>query len=94
MQIGDTVKLIRKITGEVLPVQLGGVLTRSPKPAVEVYWKTERRRYKLDLDKDIVHAIDATESHRQAMKAWYSVDAEDRIALTKLFWDMRKQRRK
>jgi len=91
MRLGDTVNLIRKISNEVLPVELIEVLVRSKTPAVVVRWKSDRARYKLDLDKNLVLAIDATPRSRQAMKVWYSISEEHRKALTELFWDMRKK---
>lgn len=91
MQIGDTVNLVRRITGELLPVTLSQVLTKQNKPQVEVFWKSNRHRYKLDLDKNEVLAIDATQSHRQSMKAWYTISEEHRKALTELFWNVRRK---
>jgi hypothetical protein len=94
MHLGDTVNLIRKITNEVLPVELIEVLSRQRTPAVVVRWKSDRARYKLDLEKNAVLAIDATTSHRHHMKVWYTISEEHRIALTQLFWDQRKTGRK
>lgn len=94
MQLGDTVNLVRKISNEVLPVELIEVLHRSKTPAVVVRWKSDRARYKLDLDKNLVLAIDATQRSRETMRAWYSISEEHRIALTKLYWDTRKKGRK
>ena len=90
MQIGDTVNLVRKITNEVLPVTLDVVLVKGSSPAVEVYWKSNRHRYKLDLVKNEVLAIEATQNHRQSMRSWYTISEDHRKALTELFWDMRK----
>ncbi len=98
MQIGDTVNLVRKITGELLPVELTEVLVRSPTPAVEVRWPvgaaSNRYTYKLDLVKGEVLAIDATLNHRQTMRIWYRINETDKAALTELFWSKRKLRRK
>lgn len=94
MQLGDTVNLVRKISNEVLRVELVEVLDRTKTPAVVVRWKSDRARYKLDLEKNLVLAIDATSNHRQQMRVWYSISEDHRIALTKLFWDMRKKVRK
>lgn len=91
MQLGDTVNLIRKITHEVLPVELTRVLTTSSKPAVEVRWKSDRARYKLDLDKNEVLAIDATQHHRQQMRVWYTISEPHRKELTELFWNERRK---
>lgn len=93
MQIGDTVNLVRKISNEVLHVELTQVLTKTSTPAVEVRWRSDRHRYKLDLDKNLVLAIDATANHRQSMRVWYSISEEHRKALTELFWNMRKKGR-
>jgi hypothetical protein len=90
MQIGDTVNLVRKISGETLPVTLAEVLRKAAGPAVEVYWKSNRYRYKLDLVKNEVLAIDSTQDHRQTMRAWYTISEEHRLALTDLFWAERK----
>lgn len=90
MQIGDTVNLIRKITGEVLAVELREVLSNGSKPAVEVRWKSDRYRYRLDLVKDEVIAIDATQDHRQKMKLWYTISSTHRKELTDLFWSHKK----
>jgi hypothetical protein len=92
MQIGNTVNLVRKITGEVLPVTLTEVLTKSKSPAVEVRWKSDRHRYKLDLVKNEVLAIDCTPDHRQSMRAWYMISEEHRLSLTELYWDMRRRK--
>ncbi len=91
MQLGDTVNLIRKISNEVLPVELIEVLSRQRTPAVVVRWKSDRARYKLDLEKNLVLAIDATQRSREAMRQWYTISEEHRIALTRLFWDTRKK---
>lgn len=91
MRVGDTVNLVRRITGELLPVTLAEVLVRSSKPSVEVFWKSERNRYKLDLVKDEVLAINMKPDHRQQMRRWYTIAVPDRKALTELFWDMKKK---
>ncbi len=93
MDVGDTVNLIRKITGELLPVELTEVLAKTPNPAVEVRWKSNRHRYKLDLVKNEVLAIDSTIGHRQSMRSWYTVFEDDRVKLVELFWAHRKKRR-
>lgn len=94
MQIGDTVNLVRKISGELLPMELTAVLSKLTKPAVEVRWKSDRHRYKLDLVKGEVLAIDSTHDHRQSMRVWYTISEEHRLALTELFWDTRRKVRK
>lgn len=93
MQIGDTVNLVRRISGETLPTTLTEVLTSSAVPCVEVRWKSDRYRYKLDLVKGEVLAIDSTVGHRQQMKLWYTISEEHRKALTGLYWEMRKGKR-
>lgn len=90
MQVGDTVNLVRKITGEVLPTTLTEVLVKSKGPAVEVRWKTDRYRYKLDLVKGEVLAIDSTHDHRQSMRAWYTISEEHLKALTVTYWEQRR----
>lgn len=91
MQLGDTVHLIRKISKEVLPVELVEVLTKQKTPAVVVRWKSDRARYKLDLERNLVMAIDATTNHRQSMRVWYEVAEEHRQALIELFFKSRKK---
>ncbi len=94
MQLGDTVNLIRKISNEVLHVELVEVLSGQRTPTVVVRWKSDRAKYKLDLDKNLVLAIDATANHRQQMRVWYTISEDHRIALTRLFWDTRKTKGK
>jgi len=94
MQIGDSVHLIRKITNEILPVTLANVLTKGSTPMVEVYWKSNRHRYKLDIEKNLVLAIDATNDHRQSMRIWYTISEPHRKELTELYWNMRKKGRR
>lgn len=93
MQIGDTVNLVRRITGELLPVELTKVLVETNHPTVEVRWKTDRHRYKLDLDSGVVSAIDSTAHHRQQMRAWYTISEDHKSQLIELFWFMRKRRK-
>ena len=93
MQIGDSVNLVRKITGELLPVTLTEVLIKAATPAVVVRWKSDRHRYKLDLVKNEVLGIECTPDHRQSMRAWYTVSEDHRKALTELYWDARKKGR-
>ncbi len=90
MQVGDTVNLVRKITGEVLPVELTQVLVTSAHPAVEVRWKSNRHRYKLDLVKGEVLAIDSTQDHRHSMRVWYTISEEHLKQLTELYWTQRR----
>ncbi len=92
MQVGETVNLVRRITGEVLPVTLILVLVKSANPAVEVQWKSTRHRYKLDLKTNEVLAIDATPNHRQTMRTWYTISEGHLKALTDLYWSERKTR--
>jgi hypothetical protein len=94
VRIGDTVNLIRKISGEVLPVELTEILHKSAKPAVEVRWKSDRYRYKLDLVKNEVLAIDSTNGHRQSMRSWYTVLEEHRVALVDAYREQRSKGRK
>lgn len=94
MQVGDTVNLVRKYTGHVLDCELVEVLWRTPKPAVVVRWKSDRARYKLDLDKNLVLAIDATAHHRQSMRVWWEISEAHRKALTELFWETRRKGKK
>lgn len=93
MRIGDTVKLVRKITGEFLEMELTNFLTRGATPAVEVRWKSDRHRYKLDLKKNEVLAINATQNHRQTMRSWYLVSELDKQALMEAFWIEKKKGR-
>lgn len=93
MQVGDTVNLIRKITNEVLPVELVEVCGGSSGMSVLVQWKSTRHRYKLDLVKNEVLAVDSTQGHRQSMRAWYSINEEHRKQLTELCIARKKGRR-
>ena len=92
MQLGDTVNLVRKYTGELLPMELTKVLVHGTKPAVEVRWKG-RSLYKLDLDGNKVIAIDSTQHHRQQMSVWYTISEEHRRELTALYHHERKRRK-
>ena len=91
MQLGDTVHLIRKISKEVLPVELVEVLANQRTPVVVVRWKSDRAKYKLDLERNLVLAIDATSNHRQSMRVWYEISEPHLKALTELFWKTRKE---
>ena len=97
MQVGDTVNLVRKITGELLKVELTKVLVNGTKPCVEVQWRSEqavnRSSYKLDLEKNEVLAIDSTPHHRQQMRRWYTVSEDHKKELTELYYYMRKRRK-
>jgi hypothetical protein len=97
VQVGDTVNLVRKITGELLKVELTKVLVNGTRPCVEVEWRGKlgvgRSVYKLDLEKDEVLAIDSTPHHRQQMRRWYTIDEAQRKELTELFWSERKRRK-
>lgn len=85
---GSTIYLVRKISGEILAVTLDIVLTGA-KPMVEVSWDT-RHRYKLDLVKNEVIALDATTRHRQNMKSWYYIWEPHKMMLTALFWEVKR----
>ena len=90
MDLGDTVNIIRKITNEPTPLVLDEALVRQAKPTFVAYWKTQRHKYKLDIEKNEVLAIDATQHHRNEMRRWYTIDDADRQALTELFWKLKK----
>lgn len=94
MRIGDSVKLVRKITNESLEMELVNFLTKLAQPAVEVRWRSDRHRYKLDLVKNEVLAIDSTQNHRQSMRAWYSISEDHRKQLTEDFWSEKRKGRK
>lgn len=98
MQTGDWVKLVRKITGEVLVVTLTELLTHSNKPVVEVEWKAERgigvERYRLDLEKNVVSAVDGSQRYKASIRAWWLIDEDDRKQLLDTYWAARKNRRK
>jgi len=92
MQLGDTVNLVRKYTGHILDCELIEVLRHGSKPMVVVCWRNKRAStYKLDLDKNQVLAIDATQRHRQDMLAWWEISEAHRKELTELFWDVKKK---
>jgi hypothetical protein len=70
------------------------VLVNSKGPAVEVRWKSNRHRYKLDLVKGEVLAIDSTHDHRQSMRSWYTISEEHLKALTETYWQQRQLMRR
>ncbi len=90
MQLGDTVNLVRKYTGHVLDCELMEVLAKGKTPMVVVRWRGHRESFKLDVDKNLVLAIDATQRHRHQMRIWWEISEEHRKALTELFWKTRK----
>lgn len=94
MQVGDSVNLVRKYTGHILDTELVEVLWRTPRPAVVVRWKGHRELFKLDLDKNLVLAIDATQHHRHQMRIWWEISEAHRKTLTELFWETRKKGKK
>lgn len=82
--IGETVYLVRKISGHLLEMKLTAVSIGTV-PQVEVEWlKSYKYQYRLDLKKNTVHAIDATTKHKEEMKLWYEVWEPQRLLLIKL----------
>lgn len=80
---GDVVYLIRKVSGHVLEMVVEEASVGAT-AMIEVTWKKDRRlRYKLDADKDIVHALDSKQSHRDDMKIWYYIWKPHKEALRK-----------
>lgn len=78
---GDVVYLIRKVSGHVLEMVIEEASIGAT-AMIEVTWKNNRRlRYKLDADKDIVHALDSKQSHRDDMKIWYYIWGPHKEAL-------------
>lgn len=82
--IGETVYLVRKISGHLLEMKLTAVSIGTV-PQVEVEWlKSYKYQYRLDLKKNTVHAIDATQKHKEEMKLWYEIWEPQRKLLIKL----------
>jgi hypothetical protein len=79
MKIGSSVYLVRKISNHVTEMILEEIGERY----VEVRFNLQNR-YKLDLEKNEVIAIDATVRHRQEMKAWFVCWEPQRLTLLKM----------
>lgn len=98
MQVGDWVKLVRRITDEVMVVTLTEVTVTSTRPTVEVEWKPEKgigkERFKLDLEKNVVSSIDGSQRYKASVRAWWLIDEGDRKELLDTYWAARKNRRK
>lgn len=83
-EIGCTIYLIRKLSGHVLETKLNAV-SIGLVPQVEVEWlKSYHYTYRLNLKENTVHAIDATQKHKDEMKLWYEVWETQRKLLIKL----------
>lgn len=84
LSIGSIVYLIRKISGHVVETKLTAFSTGNI-PEVEVEWvKNYRDKYRLNLKDNTVHAIDATQKHKNEMKLWYEVYEPQRKQLINL----------
>jgi hypothetical protein len=79
MKIGSSVYLVRKISNHVTEMILEDIGER----CVEVRFNLQNR-YRLELEKNEVVAIDATIKHRQDMKAWWTIWEPQRITLLKM----------
>lgn len=90
MQLGDTVNLVRKYTGHVLDCELIEVLANRKTPCVVVRWKGHRDTFQLDVDKNLVLAMEASQRERHQMRIWWGISEEHRKELTELFWKTRK----
>jgi hypothetical protein len=79
MKVGSSVYLVRKISNHVTETILEEIGERY----VEVRFNLQNR-YKLDLEKNEVIALDATIKHRQDMKAWWTIWEPQRLTLLKM----------
>jgi hypothetical protein len=79
MKIGSSVYLVRKISNHVTETILEEIGERY----VEVKYDNNHR-YKLDLEKNEVIALDSTIKHRQEMKLMWSVWNPQRETLLKM----------
>lgn len=83
-KIGDTIFLVRKISGHLVETKLTAFSVGAI-PQVEVSWlKSERYQYRLNLKENTVNALDATTKHKTEMRAWYEVWEPQRKLLIKL----------
>lgn len=84
VSMGDTVYLVRKVSGHVLEMKLTAVSIGTI-PQAEVEWlKSYKYQYRLNLKENTVHAIDATQKHKDEMRLWYEVWEPQRKLLIKL----------
>jgi hypothetical protein len=79
MKIGSSVYLVRKISNHVTETTLEEIGEKH----VQVKFDLQHR-YKLDLEKNEVIALDATIKHRQEMKQWWTVWLPQRETLLKM----------
>jgi hypothetical protein len=79
MKVGSSVYLVRKISNHVTETILEEIGERY----VEVRFNLQNR-YKLDLEKNEVIALDATIKHRQDMKLWWTIWSPQRETLLKM----------
>lgn len=79
MKVGSSVYLVRKISNHITETVLEEIGDR-----YAVVRFNLQNRYKLDLEKNEVIALDATVKHRQSMKAWYYVWIPQRDTLLKM----------
>lgn len=94
LKLGDTVYLIRKVSGHVLEMELTS-LGRQGRPLAEVAWKNQRCfTYKLDLELNEVIAQDASPKHRADMKRCWEVWEPHRKLLKELFYDSLRKAKK
>ncbi len=94
LNLGDTVYLVRKLSGHVLVTQLVAV-AKLGKPQAEVEWVNQRCfKYKLVLEANQVIALDASPKHRSEMLRLWEVWEPHRELLKKLFYDTRQKARK
>lgn len=83
-KLGDTIYLVRKISKHLLETKLIAFSVGNV-PQVEVEWlKSYKYQYRLNLETNTVHAIDATARHKEEMKLWYEVWEPQRKLLIKL----------
>jgi hypothetical protein len=89
MKVGSSVYLIRKISNHVTETILEEIGDRY----VEVRFNLQNR-YKLDLEKNEVIALDATVKHRQEMKLMWYVWIPQRETLLKMCQSQKKDTKK
>ena len=73
IKIGSVIYLVRKVSGHVLETELTA-LGKQGRPLAEVEWLNQRSyRYKLDLEANVIHALDASIKHRADMRRLWEI---------------------
>ena len=85
IKVGSTIYLIRKVSNHVLETELIEI-GRIGRPNVEVKWLSNGAyKYRLDLENNLVLALNESQRHRQEMKRWYTVWEPQRKLLIETF---------